>query len=175
LRWLPGATITVTVPSGWYAFPGARGISQQTDTPRELGFSLWGVVGVYTDACASEGTLVEVGPSVADLVKALVDQEGSDASVPADVTFGGFPAKRIDLTVPLALEGATCRIGDGLQIGANMAETDFFALPFGFSSTVYVIDVDGQRLVITTGTGDASSVEDVAEMQAMLDSIRIEP
>jgi hypothetical protein len=165
LRWLPGATFTVTVPSGWYSNPGARYIAQQKDTPRELGFGPWVVDGVYTDACRSEGILVQVGPSVADLVKALVDQDGSDASVPADVTFGGFPAKRIDLTVPLELEGTTCRIG----------ETDSFAIQFGFSSAVYVIDVDGQRLVITTKTGDASSAEDVAELQAMLDSIRIEP
>ena len=39
----------------------------------------------------------------------------------------------------------------------------------------WILDVDGTRLVIETNHSPASPPEDVAEMRAILDSIRIEP
>jgi hypothetical protein len=40
---------------------------------------------------------------------------------------------------------------------------------------VYVADVDGQRVVIATDTGPEATEADIAERDAIVDSIRIEP
>ena len=39
----------------------------------------------------------------------------------------------------------------------------------------WILDVEGTRLLIETNWSPASPAEDVAEMRAILDSIRIEP
>ena len=44
----------------------------------------------------------------------------------------------------------------------------------GFTASVYVGDVDGERQVFLTQHGPAASDEDLRELRSMLDSIRID-
>ena len=44
----------------------------------------------------------------------------------------------------------------------------------GYTASVYVVDVDGERQVFLTQHGPAASDEDLRELQSMLDSIRID-
>jgi hypothetical protein len=158
-------------------------VSKNADQPGDLGFVSWIVTHVYADACNSAGTLTEVGPTVDDLVQALVDQPGSESSTPVDVTLGGYPAKRIDISVPAELDTATCRYpGELIQIWANPAENDFFALPVDPAnpaadpaSRVYIVDVNGERVVIITGYSSDASAADIAELDETIASIRFEP
>lgn len=130
---------------------------------------------IYADACeGSNGELMDVGPSVDDLAAALLQQRGPLASGPIDTTLGGYPATRIDLTVPEGFDLKPCSLESiGLQIWyCAPADKYFVLLPDGIVS-VYIVDVDGQRQVFLTG-GSATSDEDVRELQAILDSIQIE-
>jgi hypothetical protein len=172
------------VPAGWagrndgYVYKNVG----QADQPDELGFIPFIVTHVYADACKSEGTLAEVGPTVDDLVRALVDQGGSDASTPVDATLGGYPAKRIDMSVPAELDTATCRYpGALIQIWADPTETGFFAVPVDPAdpaadqvSRVYLADVNGDRVVIVVGNAPGASTSDLAELDGVIDSIRFE-
>ena len=119
---------------------------------------------------------MEVGPSVDDLAAALLEQPGPEASGPVETTLGGYPASRIDLTVPGASISTACRMeGLGLQVWYSPpADKYFVLLPDGIAS-VYIVDVDGQRQVFLTQYRSATSDEDVRELQAILDSIQIEP
>ena len=120
---------TFTVPAGWTGRADGY-VFKEPDEPGGLAFDVSVVTHVYADACKSEGTLTPVGPTVDDLVSALVDQADSDATAPVDVTFGGHPAKRVDISIPADLDSATCRHGgEAIQIWADERETDFFALP----------------------------------------------
>ena len=169
---------TFTVPAGWTG--RADGVVfKNADQPDELGFSASVVTHVYADACNSEGSLTKIGTTVDDLVRALVDQADSEASTPVDATLGGRPAKRIDVSIPAGLDLATCRHpGELIQIWADPKETDYFAIPAkpgNHVSQVYVADVNGDRVVIVSGYPKAASASDIAELQAIVDSITFEP
>ncbi len=172
---------TFTVPAGWAGRTDGY-VYKNADQPEEVAFVTSVVTDVYTDACKSEGALAEVGPTVDDLVRALVDQVGSDASTPVDVTLGGYPAKRIDISVPADLDTATCRYpGIGIQIWADPAETEFLAIPVDPAnpvadlSLVYIADVNGDRVVIITGHSPGASTTDIAELDAIIESISFQP
>ncbi len=129
---------------------------------------------IFGDACQWEDSLLDVGETVDELVSALEDQEGREASAPTDVMLGGFPAKRIGLTVPADLDTGTCTNGDlrywpgpGPDMDAGLC-----CNPAGNTDVVYV---DGNRLVVVARHYPDSSPEDRAELQAIVDSIRIEP
>ena len=175
---LTAVPFTFTVPAGWTARDDGY-IYKNGDSPGELGFLPWNVTHVYRDACKSEGALTAIGPTVDDLLQALQDQVGSDASTPVDLTLGGHPAKRVDMSVPADLDTSTCSNPDLLiQIWANAAETTWFAIPVDFAgaSPVYIADVNGQRAVIMGGGQNSNaSASDVAESQTIIDSITFQP
>lgn len=171
---------TFEVPAGWDARPADLQISKGSDTSGEVNFHPWVVTHVYTDACRSEGALTEIGPTVADLVAALVDQANSEATAPVDVEVGGYPAKFISMSVPADLDTATCRHPDALiQIWADAAENDYFAIPVDprvdMHGDVYIVDVDGERVVIVAGSAPEASAADIAELEAVIASIRFQP
>jgi hypothetical protein len=171
---------TFEVPAGWAARLGDLQISKGGDTAGEVHFTPFVVTHVYTDACDSEGTLTEIGPTVADLVAALVDQVSSEATAPVDVEVGGYPAKFITMSVPADLDTSTCRHPELLiQIWANAAENDYFAIPVDPAvdpyGGVYIVDVDGDRVVMVTGSGSEASAADIAELEAIIASIRFQP
>ena len=174
-------SFTFTVPAGWITRAQDLYTYKLADTAQELGFVPWVVTHVYSDACHSEGALKEVGPTVDDLVAALVDQANSDATQPADVEVGGYPAKFINMSVPTDLDTSTCRNPELLiQIWANRIETDYFAIPVGTDphadavSGVYIVDVNGERVVLLAGHEPDASAADVAELDSIIGSIRFQ-
>jgi hypothetical protein len=167
------ADYTVTVPEGWTVQHG-HVLLKHSDAPDELSFFAVVLDAIYADACAGGNELMEVGPSVDDLAAALLQQPGPAASGPVDTTLGGYPAKRIDLTVPEGFDPEACRPrGVGLQIWYTPLDDYFVLLPDGIVS-VYIVDVDGRRQVFVAQYRSRTSDKDVREMQAVLDSIRIE-
>ena len=166
---------TVTFPEGWTAQYG-HAYHKHPDTDDELTFYSVVVDGIYADPCVNEGgALIEVGPTVDDLAEALLRQPGPMKSGPVDTTLGGYPAKRIDLTVPKGFDLSACNVkGIGLQIWYSPPADKYFVLLQSEIASVYILDVNGQRQVFLTGHSSAASQEDVRELQTVLDSIRIE-
>jgi hypothetical protein len=168
---------TVTFPADWDVQYG-HVFNKHQDTDEELGFYAVVVDEIFTDACQGEGVPMEVGPSVDDLVAALLAQPGPEASDPVDTTLGGHPAARVDLTVPEGFDLTTCRLWDdgidGLQVWHSAPADKYFVLGPDTPASVYILDVDGQRQVFLAGRHLATSDEDVAELQAVLDSIQID-
>ena len=104
---------TLDIPEGWTVQSGAR-FFHAPDGP---GFEAFVPDTIYADACeGSQGERIEVGPTVDDLAAVLLEQRGSKASSPVETTFGGYPAIRIDLTVPEGLDLKPCNLPDALQI-----------------------------------------------------------
>jgi hypothetical protein len=167
---------TVTFPEGWTVQDGVS-YFKRSDAPDELGFGFEAFVPdtIYADACeGSQGELMEVGSSVDDLAAALFKQRGPMASAPVDTTLGGYPAIRIDLTVPKGFDLKPCNLPDALQVWfSHPADRYVFLLPREIAS-LYIVDVDGQRQVFQAHYGSATQDEDVRELRAVLDSIHIE-
>jgi hypothetical protein len=130
-----------------------------------------------------------VGPSVNDLAAALADLAPFRvSSPPKDVTIYGYSGKHLELTVPdLPVEGegddrhfAGC-IDGNLKSWVAAIDTEPGDAFYGYngepgrSEEFWILDVDGTRLMIEANWSPASPRKDVAEMRAILGSIRIEP
>jgi len=168
------ADVMVTFPEGWTVQHGDI-FAKHPDADETLGFNMFLVDAIFADACeGSEGELAEVGPSVDDLATALLQQPGPEASGPVATSLGGYPASRIDLTAPGGFALKKCNLGNVLQIWFSQPD-DYFVLPADDMASVYIVDVEGQRQVFVTQVGSKASDEDEEELQAIVDSVRIEP
>jgi hypothetical protein len=177
------ADITFTIPDGWISRFGVP--HKDRDGPGEIAVGNWIIANVYADPCQWQGSLLSppVGPTVDDLATALAAQKGRTASQPTDVTLGGHPAKRIELSIPTDLDPATCDEGvmrtwvapgdPGDTWFSN--EPEARGLRSGQLNVVYIVDVDGSRLVIDTWHMPGTSGSDLAELESILASMRIGP
>jgi len=169
------------VPDGWEAGGppgrGPVGIGPTTgfEGPDGMSLGFLTVTSLMEDPCNwQDATAIEVGPSVDDLANALVANPGYETTAPVDVTLGGFSGTRIDVQVPAGLDLATCRdgqfwvwsVGDGQTIYAQGPEGRFH---------LWILDVQGRRVIVTTHDFPGTPPDDLAELQAIVDSISVEP
>ena len=162
---------SVTIPEGWTLQYGHI-FASHPDTPRAFGF--YGVVvdEIYDDACHGEEVPVKVGAGTEALIAALQKQPGPKVSPPVQTTLGGHPTTRIDLRIPKGMT-PNCRIGELLQVWYSEPAPKYLLLLPDNLTSVYILDVNGQRQVFLTQVPTAASAEDRAELQSVLDSIRI--
>lgn len=173
-EWHTDVPFSFTMPSGWVSENFGRTVSKHPDQPHEMGWNPYVIDKIFSDACsADDESEVDVGPSVDDLVEALLSQPGPAASSPVDITMDGYHGKRVDLTVPAGFAPGTCRLEVGLQLWKDRGGKHQVLLDDGTIS-VYVVDVGGERFVIATQYREGSSEEDIAEMEAIIASIEIE-
>ena len=104
-----------------------------------------------------------VGPSVDDLVTAISNLEGYEATPPEDITVSGFSGKEFTLTAPADGCGATWATADRTT-GMGAGEVNLLR----------IIDVDGVRVMISLAhhpqeTPDAS----VAAVLGIIGSVQI--
>jgi hypothetical protein len=110
---------------------------------------------------------VAVGPSVDDFATAIADHPLLDATEPVAVTLGGYSGKYVDLQLPSDLTGCTesyfpWEPGPYAQGSSNRWQ-------------LWILDVDGVRVVIQTMDYPGTSEQDRDELRAMVESMRIEP
>jgi hypothetical protein len=175
--------ITFTIPDGWISRFGVP--HKDRDGPGEMAVGNWIIANVYADPCQWQGSLLDpaVGPTVDDLATAMVAQKGRDASPPTDVALGGYPGKRIELSLPANLDITTCDQGvvrfwvapgdDGANWFVN--EPEARSPRAGQRNVAYILDVNGARQVIDTWHMPDTSAADLAELEAILASMRIGP
>jgi hypothetical protein len=180
----PDATdmrVYYTIPAeGWISWLGAGKPEQG------VGLSIINVTNVVVDGCTGHaGVSPRVGPTVDDIATALAALKPFDLTKPPTaVTAYGFSGKYLELTVPdLAVEVS----GDG-TVFTDCASGELWSwigkpLSFAFHGyshpgqveEIWLLDVDGQRLMIVAGTSPGSSEADIAELRSILDSIDIVP
>jgi hypothetical protein len=166
---------TITFPRGWRVREGNL-FDTNSELLNEISIEPFVVTKIYADACQGErGAQTRVGPTVDDLVDALLAQPGP-ATTSRETTVGGYPAVRVDLRFPDSLQTKDCfeGPGTGVQIWRNGPKNYLVLDPHGLLS-VYVVGVDGERAVFTSQYRPAhTSPEDEAELQQVLDSIQIQ-
>ena len=185
----PGSyTISATATDPGYTFTVADGwesrfavIWKGRGGPGETAFGLWSVADVYADPCHWQQSLLDppLGPTVADLATALLDQ-GPGAPPVTDVTFGGYPAKKVDLLVPADLDVVTCDLGKFRRFRTpGERDTDSPVVPAvqvrGRVDVMYIFDIDGVRRVMYGWHLPGTPAADVAELEASLASVEIHP
>jgi hypothetical protein len=166
--------LVFAVPSGWRAEDLAV-IVKNPGQPTEVGLAPDMVTHVYSDACDADGSLTLIGPTADDLVESLLAQDNVDVTGQSDVILDGHPAQRIDLAHPANLDAETCTDAGRIRIWADELETFFLELAADRTVSVYVADVDGQRVVITTETGPDATAEDIVQRDDIVHAVRIGP
>ena len=167
----PGAPtsmkVTLTVPDGWDSF--GLGVWIDENAPpggAALGFNrgAW----LFSDPCRKDEARpdVPVGPTVDDFVNALASHPLLDTTTPVDVTVDGYPGKALDLQVPEDI--LVCTVYRPWDPG-------IYAQGPGHLWHLRVVDVDGDRVVIQSMEYAETDSQRRTELEAMVDSIQIEP
>jgi hypothetical protein len=171
---------TATVPDGWAgASVSAIWLATVGNSPPDGASVLFGRgASLYTDPCRNEGTPdIPVGPTVDDFVSAIADHPLLDATTPVDITLAGYSGKYLDVQIP-----SDPTIQDSSE-PASLAgcpvyrpwEPGIFAQGPSQRWHLWIIDVDGVRVVVETMDYAGTSAQHRAELQAIVDSITIEP
>ena len=175
----PMRVVYEVAEEGWQAWFGAV---KESSAPTML--SIATVSNVTNDACEDQTPLdPPVGPSVDDLATALTQLEPFEVTAPpTDVTVAGYSGTHLELTVP---DMELVPGGEDLFVGCEDRLHSWIAPvnggPFGGYSgpgqteEFFILDVNGERLVLVKFDSPGSSPEDIAERDAMFDSIQIEP
>jgi hypothetical protein len=173
---------TFTLAVGWSSFISSDEtnvlgavLKDTADPPNGMAFGWWqDIATVYNDPCHWVTTRATVGPTVDDLVAALVAQKRGSTVTPVDVTIGGLRGKQIDLTVPLDVNIAACDYAT-YKSWTSGAVGDRYNQGPGQHDLLDVLVVTGRTLVIQRSFYPANTTADLAELQAFVDSIQITP
>jgi hypothetical protein len=172
------AGFTFTVPAGWSTTEGF--VSKHSGAANEVLLVTWIVTHAYTDICQWNSALVDAGTTPDQLASILVGQ-GRSASAVTDVDLGGFPAKRMELTVPADLDVTKCDPAPGgtgmIRFWPDPGPDEGGGLccsPVGSTDVVYIVDVAGKRLAVVARHQPGSSAEDIAELEGIVASISID-
>jgi hypothetical protein len=162
------------VPTGWAPLEqGSPVVARDTPSSTEgpdggalvLGWSGW-LIGLNTDPCLSQAHEVPdlvPGPSVVDFVEAVQAQKALDVTEPEDATVGGHPARFFTLYAPADLSRCD-----------NWRPWDpgFFAQGPRNIWDVWVVDVDGTRIVVVAEYFPGTPRKAVAQLEEMVRSVR---
>jgi hypothetical protein len=169
---------------GWSQWAGAVKFADEG----HVAMSITTVTNLVSDGCRDHlHADPPIGPTVADLATALAGLAPFQVtSLPEDVTVYGHSGKHLewivpDLPVEVSPEGGRFTECTGGQLKSWVAPFDtepddaFYGYTgSGYTEEFWILDIGGTRLMIAAERSPGSPEEDLGELQAVLDSIRIE-
>jgi hypothetical protein len=170
---------TVVVPKGWFEQDGNFIITGATRPV--LGVSVWDVGQVYRDPCHWLGQGFDPGPGVANLVAALVAQKLRNATTPTDVTLAGYAGKYLEWSVPADMKSSAWSEFDACdRAGGDHNFNSWLTYGVGYRyeevpgqvDQLWVLDVNGQRLVVDATYSPDTTQGDRAELEQVVQSLR---
>ncbi len=162
-----------TVPDGWASNDSGAAITKPATgivAPTGMGLLFHRGGWLYSDPCIKVATQelpdIPVGPSVDDFANALANHPLLDATTPTSISLGGYSGKYVDLQLPSDI---TCTFGYYPWAPSMPAQGP------SHRWHLWILDVEGIRVVVQTTDFAGTTVSDLAEQQAIVDSIQIEP
>jgi hypothetical protein len=163
--------ITFTMPGGWEKLAVPNLVWSQDDDKSTVGFGT--IDDLVSDPCDPSQGYVGVGPTADDLATALADVPGVAINSSEEITISGFSGTMVDIewseaNCPAEVEPMLWvkQPGDVLEPHPGGSDTLF--------DRMYFLDVNGERLVISTSAHANATDQRVADIQSILDSIQIE-
>ena len=160
--------ISFTVPEGWEGAPRFSVSLPTLGAPDGAWITFERGASLYSEPCVeSSSPDVPVGPTVDDFANALAAHPKLDVTTPIEVTLAGYSGKYLDLQVP-----------DDISACPDSYwpyEPGFYAQGPGHRWHLWILDVDGIRVVIRAMDFAATSAQHQAELRAIVDSIEIQP
>jgi len=167
--------MTMTVPAGWVGKVGGPYAAYLDKAGSENGGA--GIVlslsqTIYANPCHDRGFLApQPGPTVDAFAAALARLPGFVATTPTEAAIDGYSGKQLTLTAPASFAACTLS-SDGYRLW-QLPLGGIFAFTPGQRMTLRIVDVDGKRLVVSSATYPATNAQDLAEVQEILNSIRV--
>ena len=170
----PRAQLTVMLPDGWEARDGfvITGDADDRPTFMRVGSSI--VANIYSEPCLDKLLDPPLGPTVDDLATAFADAWGTNATTPTEVTLDGFNGMQMVLTVPADVAFADC-VTERYMAWRDAGGGDRWYQGPGQIQESWIVDVEGERLLIEASYFPELPPENRAELQQVIDSIQIEP
>jgi hypothetical protein len=165
--------VLVTVPEGWsgggdWLLFGPKG----PEGPDGMNIRFGSVSNVFANPFDSGDGFVDppVGPSVDDLVEAMTSHPDWTVSAPTTTTLDGYAGKVVRMTLP----------PDDMPTGRFMlfqdgALGDRWAFEPGQIIDFYIIDVDGERLVLELFSYPDTPAADLDQRAEILESMQLSP
>ena len=164
---LDSVEVTLSLPPGWGGdrlVPSATEMDGRGACASRCGTSL---TSIPIRANGTGTAREEVGPTVDDLAAALEQQPMRDATV-SDIEVDGFAGKLVTMSVP-----------DDIDIAADCDRGEFHVWPGheqsdpGQLDDVYILDVDGTRLVLDVNYFPDLPQADLDELESIGQSLHI--
>lgn len=175
--------ITVTIPApGWYGEPGG-GMVENDDPDQNFDQADAGLIGPFVggiyvpaDPCDWSTTMPESPATTVDeVVAALRGQASRDASEAVDIAVGGHAGKSITLHVPDDAVLGACDRGRFCSLTVDDPGTCQRWNQFpGQIDEVWILDVNGEVVVIVATWGDETPAGAVSELRGILESVTFE-
>lgn len=180
--------ISYTIPAaGWSSFLGPYKDSGEGEDLQRVTVNFADIENLTVDACTDHDPLdPPVGPTVDDLAAALAMLPPLEvASPPSDVSAFGYSGKHLEIMVPASVPwkviAGTPLFTDCYQgvlrtwIDPELSYAFYGYTAPGDTEEFWILDVEGTRVVIAALRSANASADMLAEQQAILDSIVIEP
>jgi len=162
-------SISFVVPAGWLSCTNNAGLLCLDGGVADVNIDI--VTNVVADPCRTALRDPSVGPTVDDLVTAVSSLPWSAITPPIDVTVDGFRGKEFDVTAPASSPCA----GDAFAVWRTAINRMHEIFP-GDGNRLRILDVQGTRVVIVGSYRPGiTSSRVLAEINAIIDSVRIEP
>ena len=183
-----GRSYSATMRSGRYALRLTPTLAYQVDVP-----DLWTVVGgtflnaaPQSDAiffvapapanstglpqhpCRDHTTTV-VGPTVSDLAGVLRRQPVLDVTKPVPVTLDGYRGLYLEVTIPDKVDADSC-VDDRVSLFES-GGPDGYAWQEGYVGRWWILEVDGQRMVVMPQCDTGCTEDDFDTLTTMAESI----
>ena len=161
--------ITMTMPEGWHAL-GTWVFVEDNEAPDGAGFAVERGAWLLSDPCQSRLSRIPVGPTVSDFVDAVANHPILVTTTPVDVTLAGYSGKYFDLQVPADFSTDA----QSKCPSYRPWEPGLYAIGPSQRWHLWVIDVDGVRVVVHSTDYAGTSAAHRAELKAIIESIKIE-
>ena len=164
--------VTVAVPAGWGAGGDWVVAGPATDPDNGITIRFYTIPNLAADPLsAAAGNLdPAVGPTVDDLVQAIVAHSAWTATEPKDITIDGRAGRLVTITIPL--DAPLPADGDGeFYLYADPAGGGIWGWLPGQTFDWYIVDVDGERLIIDAFHYPGASEEDLAAQRTVVESV----
>ena len=171
-----GLKVSVIVPDGWNIEDGY--VVKGDEADGTLMAVIAGMVEhVYADRCQWTSTELDppLGPTVDHLTTAFATIWGSGATAPVDVTVDSYAGKSMVMTVPDDVDFAEC--DEQHFVGWSDPENSGPSRWYQGAGQIlrhWILDVDGERLLIEASHFPELSAEGLAELETVIESIQIE-
>jgi hypothetical protein len=157
----------IEVPAGWAQDRLLLATGLDAD-PHLRRVELVAVDQVAPDPCG--GSMEPVPARVPAIVEALTQQRTTQPSAPRPVTVDGYSGQLVSFKVPAGLDIAECWNGAGelRPYGVGGGWTSVFP---GWTYRVWVLDVDGDPLLVMAAHGPQTTPAELAELTDMVEGL----